>query len=42
MKRVKIGGYQVGMLPTNFYYLSTEVPETVVFDPGDHGHELYE
>ncbi len=42
MKRVKIGGYQVGMLPTNFYYLSTEVPETVVFDPGDHGHELYQ
>ena len=43
MSKILIGGYTVGMVQTNCYYLHLEnKPETIVFDPGDLGAEIYD
>lgn len=40
---LKIGSYQVGILPTNCYYVYREGSgEAVVVDPGDSGKEIFE
>ena len=43
MGKIVVGCYVVGMVQTNFYYIHREESkETVVFDPGDFGKELYD
>lgn len=43
MNKIQLGCYVVGMIQTNFYYLHREGnPETIVFDPGDSGRELFD
>lgn len=42
MAPMEIGCFIVGMVQTNFYYLHREgSEETIVFDPGDYGNEIY-
>ena len=43
MSKLVLGCYVVGMVQTNFFYMHREGNnDTIVFDPGDYGKELYE